>query len=688
MNMKRPLCPLGMMLLALSGTLAAADPPGTAFTYQGRLSDGGSPAQGNYDFWFKLYDDPNAGHNLSTVALTTQAVSNGLFTVPLDFGPGALAGGSRWLEVWVHTNDPAAPDVVLTPRQAITPAPLSLWTPAAGTAVLASKVPSGAIAAADLDTSAAPTKGQLLSFDGIALVWATVPIGWGASWLLGGNVATAPAVNFLGTRDDGPLQLRVNGTPALAWQPTPAGGVSVVGGQAGSVDPSVDYGTVAGGHANGILGSAHGATIAGGQQNQIGVNSQIATLGGGGGNHLGSHSWLSAIGGGQANAVGDGLEGGVIAGGNLNTLGEDGCSGVIGGGGGNHIGAAADYDNIGGGAGNQIVAGAWYSVLEGGTGNLSGSNYVALTGGSNNVASGSFSTLSGGGGNVATNAGDVIGGGVGNTATGGNSTLRGGQFNRTEGLTSTAGGGNGNWAEEWDSTIVGGATNWANGVSSTITGGAWNEAVNYWGTVGGGQANSAGYITTIVGGFRNVGDNMGAIGGGSANVAAGWCGTVPGGYTNTVYGAYSFAAGRKAGATADGAFVWADTSDALFSCVVTNRFAVRALGGLLLNAGTNNFEIASGGLKVTGAGVATSTPVFVHKATSGNINGYYTTISNPRTDGHPNAILWLTHNWNQDTMSETHPVGVFYSGGHWAIYHEDGATMPVGAAYNVLVVTP
>ena len=32
---------------------------GTVFTYQGRLSDGGGAAEGEYDFKFALYDDPN-----------------------------------------------------------------------------------------------------------------------------------------------------------------------------------------------------------------------------------------------------------------------------------------------------------------------------------------------------------------------------------------------------------------------------------------------------------------------------------------------------------------------------------------------------------------------------------------------------------------------------------------------------
>ncbi len=34
---------------------------GTGFTYQGRLADGGAPAEGTFDFEFKLYDDPTDG---------------------------------------------------------------------------------------------------------------------------------------------------------------------------------------------------------------------------------------------------------------------------------------------------------------------------------------------------------------------------------------------------------------------------------------------------------------------------------------------------------------------------------------------------------------------------------------------------------------------------------------------------
>ena len=56
-------------LLLLSGT-ASARPlnalVGTGFTYQGKLTDGGAPANGTYDFEFKLYDDLSVGSQVGS----------------------------------------------------------------------------------------------------------------------------------------------------------------------------------------------------------------------------------------------------------------------------------------------------------------------------------------------------------------------------------------------------------------------------------------------------------------------------------------------------------------------------------------------------------------------------------------------------------------------------------------------
>jgi hypothetical protein len=84
------------------------------------------------------------------------------------------------------------------------------------------------------------------------------------------------------------------------------------------------------------------------------------------------------------------------------------------------------------------------------------------------------------------------------------------------------------------------------------------------------------------------------------------------------------------------------------------------------------------------------TSVFVHKATAGNSAADYTTIDYPLTNSNPNAILFVTQNYDPGNVggsSDDHPIGVEYTGGKWRIYNQDGVAIPVGAAFNVLVPT-
>src|SRR5215471_10593812 len=65
----------------------------TAFTYQGRLNNGANPANGLYDLGFAVYDAATGGTPQgSPFTNSATAVSNGLFTVTLDFGPGVFTG--------------------------------------------------------------------------------------------------------------------------------------------------------------------------------------------------------------------------------------------------------------------------------------------------------------------------------------------------------------------------------------------------------------------------------------------------------------------------------------------------------------------------------------------------------------------------------------------------------------------
>ena len=107
--------------------LRPQDAVGTVFTYQGRLTDGGSPANGEYDFRFELYDAASGGAQVgSMVPKENTAVTDGLFTVELDFGSGIFTGDARWLEIGVRPGASGGLFTTLMPRQALTPAPYAL----------------------------------------------------------------------------------------------------------------------------------------------------------------------------------------------------------------------------------------------------------------------------------------------------------------------------------------------------------------------------------------------------------------------------------------------------------------------------------------------------------------------------------------------------------------------------------
>lgn len=98
----------------------------TAFTYQGSLQSSGLPANGNYDFEFKLFDLVSGGAQQgSTIQRLNVAVANGIFSVSLDFGAGTLPGADRFLDIAVRTAGGGA-FTPLTPRQQVNSAPYSV----------------------------------------------------------------------------------------------------------------------------------------------------------------------------------------------------------------------------------------------------------------------------------------------------------------------------------------------------------------------------------------------------------------------------------------------------------------------------------------------------------------------------------------------------------------------------------
>jgi hypothetical protein len=106
----------------------------SSFTYQGKLNDGGAPANMNYDMQFRLFDDLGAGDQIGT----TQTISNvqaiaGIFTVQLDFGAAAFSGEDRFIEISISLAG-VNTFTTLAPRQKLTSAPYSVQSLNATTA--------------------------------------------------------------------------------------------------------------------------------------------------------------------------------------------------------------------------------------------------------------------------------------------------------------------------------------------------------------------------------------------------------------------------------------------------------------------------------------------------------------------------------------------------------------------------
>ncbi len=350
---------VGIALAMCAGTAWGQTPAGTAFTYQGSLTDGGTPANGPYDFEFQLFADAAATQKIGDTvwAPDNLEVTNGLFTADIDFGAGAFTGEARWLLVGVRRGDEGGGFTQLYPPQELTPAPYALF-----------------------------------ALDG--------PGGGGDAWLLGGNTGTDPLTDFLGTTDNVAFEIRVNDQRALRAEPDTSIALSpnLIGGWSGNwVEAGVRGGTISGGGtADNGTGTPfpnivldHWGTIGGGVGNQAGdVNGDPnsdrgATVAGGWFNV--ASGMLSSIGGGSDHeATGRGT--------------------FIGGGSNNR--ATGDFSTVGGGKWNLTMAGA---TVAGGLGNLAEGLYSTVPGGKDNSAGGRFSFAAGN--NASVRTAQEVGGG-------------------------------------------------------------------------------------------------------------------------------------------------------------------------------------------------------------------------------------------------------------------------------------
>jgi len=457
--------------------------------------------------------------------------------------------------------------------------------------------------------------GQIAKWNGSAWQCATDDTGTGSFWSLTGNSGTTSS-NFLGTTDNQPLELRVNGSRALRLEPNATSpdvieGYSENSVTAGAVGAAIGGGgSSAGAYANTNRVTDDYGTVGGGRQNQAGDDAgntwdeAYATVGGGVGNT--ASGGCSTVGGGIGNTASGHL---ATVGGGSNNAASGYLNATVGGGESNT--ASGDKATVGGGIVNTASGGE--ATVGGGESNSAGGQYATVGGGTGNAASGLYATVSGGQWNTAS-GGATVGGGYSNTATVG-ATVGGGDGNSASALFATVGGGNNNTATAAQASVGGGGGNRVTDDYGTVAGGQNNQAGDnagtttdrLWATVAGGIGNTAsGQLATVGGGnYNTANDQYGTVGGGNHNIASATAATVgggdsnsgsanaatvPGGANNHASGGYSLAAGNGASAAHLGSFVWSSAENT--SSWGDNTFTVRSHGGA-------RFYTASG----TGTGV-------------------------------------------------------------------------------------
>jgi len=382
----------GYWILVLCGVVAGrVMGQGTAFTYQGQLQNNGSPASGTYNMTFTLFAASSDGGPMAGPVTNNGVIlSNGLFTVSIDFGTGVFTGSTNWLQIGVKTNGSVA-FTPLSPRQQLTPTPYAIF------ATTASSL-SGTLPATQL-SGALPASALTGNGSGLSGVNATSLNGQGATnfWQTTGNNLAAGQV--LGSTNNQPLTLIANGLPAAVITPNAGGPEIVLGAAQNTINGSSSPGSsILGGSGNYVNTGSPYSVIGGGQSNSVtladsfigGGSGNVITypygvIGGGLNNFL-SNSGNSVIGGGNGNTVTD-SSGAVIGGGLQNTI----ANGPYG----------APYAFLGGGQNNLIEDGANLSVLGGGYHNTNNAVWAFLGGGGNNSVSGNYGSVPGGYKNVA-----------------------------------------------------------------------------------------------------------------------------------------------------------------------------------------------------------------------------------------------------------------------------------------------
>ena len=610
-----------IIVLALLASTHHATAQGNAFTYQGRLNSGGSPASGTYNLTFTLFGTNTGGVPAAgPVSVDNVIITNGLFTVPVDFGPGVFTGTNDWLEIGVATNGGSFS--TLAPRQELTPTPYAIYAEA----VTASGI-SGTYAnpvtfnnGADMfdgtfygeflggNFIGGNFSGQflgdgsgLINLNASQLASGTVPDARLAGnlartdqvWLLNGNAGTTPGVNFVGTTDYQALELHVNGLRAVRLEPVTntniLSAVNVIGGSPfNSVTAGVAGATIGGGGASTYSGLPAANHVLG----------DFNTIGGGWDNTTGTTNFdvTEATVAGGAHNVASGITA-VIAGGANNLA----------------------YGN------NATVAGGLQNRA----------NYHSFVGsGYANSADGDEAMIGSGRQNtVQTNTGFcVIGGGDANTIQGnhyeGGATIGGGGQNTI--LPTSVYEGNNPYGNSSFSTISGGCLNQvlSNAVYSAIGGGLRNSVQfnDPYAVVGGGLLNTNGGTVSVIGGGQQnntIGGDGAVVGGGYSNANGGSAGTIGGGADNVIGSAADHSTiGGGGSNTIIGSVVLSvyDTIGGGQNNTILTNTSFDVIGGGQQNTNSGTYSTIGGGFNNSVSNLAATIPGGYEDIASGNVS--------------------------------------------------------------------
>ncbi len=305
-----------LAFFVLNSSLLKAHAQGTAFAYQGQLQNNGSPASGTYNLQFTLYTNATTGTSVAGPVTTNGVViSNGLFTVTIDFGSAVWNGATNWLQIGVETNK-ATSFTSLMPRQRILPAPYAIFAEGANATGLTGTVQNGQLAYNSITVNA----GTGLSGGGtVALGGSTTLNNAGVTALTAGDGVTVsassgPITLGLGstlTLGSLPVSIITGGTPVLyadnnenffagyqagnvdmsGFQNIAVGQIALLNNTSGYQNTAVGYGALFG-NTNGIDNTANGyaalfANTSGSHNTAVGINSLTFNTSGSGNTAVG-----------------------------------------------------------------------------------------------------------------------------------------------------------------------------------------------------------------------------------------------------------------------------------------------------------------------------------------------------------------------------------------------------------------